>query len=213
MDKLLGRVVCYLRMNPIIRKNEILPPPLDPERFQAIFWYIREHPEQPHSKRVDEVLELLSSLRDDVSTLEKIRVITRLRNVLSRYQWGVRVSPTTEGFHVSHFPANRGKLSSSDEWEYGAVRDLLDVVPYLGKRPRIRRCVESECKEWFFAAKREDQQFCSGICRQRHYDSTPEMRESKKLYMRKHRAAEKKHDERRKTGVGFRGRVKRRAKK
>ncbi len=210
MDRLLGRVVCYLCMNVIIRKNEPLPTHLDPEQFEAIFWHIREHPEQPQSKRVEEVLELVSNLRDDLSTPEGIRVITRLRNVLSRYRWGVKVSPTSKGFHVSHFPANRGMLSSSDEWEYGAVRALLDLVPYLGKRPRIRRCAETGCRKWFFAAKREDRQWCSPNCRQRHYDSDPEMRKSKKLYMRKYRADEKKREESRKRGVGFRGRVKHR---
>jgi hypothetical protein len=179
--------------------------PTDPEQFDAIFRHIREHPKQPQSKRVEELLGLLSSLRDDLSKPEKVRVITRLFNVLSNFRWNVRVSPTAEGFRTIYFPADRGHLSSADEWEYGAVRDLLELVPYLGKWPRIRRC--AECKGWLFAAKRRDKQFHDGICRQRHYDSSPEMRESKKLYMRKYRADEKKREESRKIGVGFKGRA------
>lgn len=209
MDKLLRRVLCYLRMRAIIHKNDIMPSHRDPENFESIFWHIREHPEEPQSKRIEEVLELLSGLRDDLSMPEKIRVITGLRYVLSNYRWSVQVSPTSEGFRAIYFPADRGKLSSSDKWEYEAVRDLLDLVPYLGKQPRIRRC--AECEEWFFAAKREDQQWCGGICRQRHYDSAPEMREKKKLYMRDYREKEKKREERRKMRIGVRGPAKRRA--
>jgi hypothetical protein len=174
-------------MKAIISKNEILPSHLDPEHFGSIFWHIREHPEEPQSKRVGEVLELLSSLRDDLSTRGKGQVIARLRHVLSNYRWGVHVSPTSEGFRAIYFPADRG---SFDKWEYEAVRDLLDLVPYLGKPPRVRRC--AECKAWFFAAKKNDQQYCDGVCRQHRYDSSPEMRESKKLYMRKYREDEKK---------------------
>jgi hypothetical protein len=198
-----------LTMISTYRKNELLPIHLDPEQFEAIFRHIREHSEQPQSKRVEEVLELLSGLRDDLTTPEKIGVITRLRNVLSNYRWSVHVSPTREGLRVVHFPADRGGLSPSDKWEYDAVRDLLELVPYVGKRPRIRRC--AECKEWLFVTGRR--RFCDSSdrnCRQRHYDSKPEIRESKKLYMSKYREDEKKRQKNRKTGVGFRGRVTRR---
>jgi hypothetical protein len=209
MDKLLRRVVCYLRMKAIIHKNEVLPSHLDPEQFESIFWHIRERPEKPQSKRVEEVLKLLSSLRYDLSTRDKGQVLTRLRNALRRYQWVSFISPTSEGLRVIRGIADRANLSEDDLWEYWAVGTLLDIVPYLGNRPRIRRC--AECQEWFFAAKRDDKRWCDRNCRQRHYDSAPEMRESKRLYMRNYRDEEKKREERRKRSVGFRGRVKRRA--
>ncbi len=180
-------------MNAIIRKNEILPPHLDPERFAAIFWHIREHPGTPQSKRVEWVLELLSSLRDvrrlrdRVSKLEQMQILTRLRNALRAYRWVTQISPTSKGFHASLRTADIG-LSGEDAWEYEAIGILLDIVPYLGgKRPRIRRCADAACNEWFFAAKREDQQFCSGNCRQHHYDNHPTMRARKKRYMRGYR--------------------------
>ena len=67
-------------------------------------------------------------------------------------------------------------------------------------------------KGWFFAAKREDQKFSKrGACRQNHYDSVPELREHKKLYIQKYRDEEKKREERRNMRIGFRGPVKRRA--
>lgn len=206
MDKLSGRVVCYLRMKSIIRKNEILPSHLDPEQFESIFWHIREYPEQPQSKRVEQVLKLLSSLSDDLSTLGKAQALTRLRNALRRYQWVSFVSPTSEGLWVSRGIADRVNLSEDDVWEYEAVRNLLDLVPYLGKRPRIRRC--AECQEWFFAARRSDQQWCDRNCRQRHYDSAPEMRKKKKLYMQEYREGQKERVERENIRVAFRGRVK-----
>jgi hypothetical protein len=199
------RVVCYLRMVNFIRKNEFMPTGPDTEHFDAIFRYILEHPKQPQSKRVEALLDLLSSLRDDISKLEKVQVISGLHNLLGNFRWSVQVSPTSEGFRAIYFPADRGHLSSADKWEYGAVRDLLELVPYLGKRPRIRRC--AECEKWLFAAKRSDQQFCDGICRQKHYDSSPEMRESKKLYMREHRADEKRREESSKIGVRSGGRA------
>ncbi|HWO33664.1 MAG TPA: hypothetical protein VNO32_33115, partial [Candidatus Acidoferrum sp.] len=184
---------------------------LDRERFEEIFWQIREHPEKAQSKRVEEVLELLSSLRDDLSKSEKLGIITRLRGLLSAYQWVVQVDPTPDGYRAIHTIADRGRLSQDDLWERRAIRDLLDVVPYLGKRPRIRRC--AECSEWFYAAQREDQEWCSSNCRQHHYDSDPEMRGRKKLYMRKHRLEEKKREESIKRRVGFGSRVKSSAKK
>ena len=186
-----------------MRKNELMPTGPDPEQFDAIFRHIREHPKQPQSMRVEELLSLVSSLREDISKLERVRVINGLRNLLSNFRWSVQVSPTAEGFRTIYFPADRGNLSSADQWEYAAVCDLLELVPYLGKRPRIRRC--AECEEWLFAAKRSDQQFCDngGICRQKHYDRSPEMRESKKLYMRERRADEKRREESSKIGVRF----------
>jgi hypothetical protein len=176
-------------MKSLIRKNEGLP---DPERLVEIFRDIKENPEKPQSKRVEEFLELLSRLREDLSTSEKVPIIIRLRGLLGAYQWTVQVSPTPEGFRAIHLIANREKLSPDDLWEREAVRDLMGVVPYLDKRP-IRRC--AECQEWFFAAKREDQQWCNGNCRQRHYDSNPDIRASKKRYMRQYRVDEKKREE------------------
>jgi hypothetical protein len=198
-------------MKDIIRKNDNLPIHLDRERFEEVFRDISKHPEKPQSKRVEECLELLSSLREDLRGLERVQIVTRLGHLLSAYQWVVQISPTPKGFRAIRLIADRGRLSQDDLWEREAIRDLLDVVPYIGKQPRIRRC--AECNEWFYAAKREDQQWCSSNCRQHHYDSDPEMRGRKKLYMRKHRVEEKKREESIKRRVGFGSRVKSSAKK
>lgn len=170
-------------MNVVIRKNDLL----DRERLEDIFRHLQEHP----SKQVEECLDLLSSLRADLGTSEKVRITAQLRHVLSKYQWVVQVSPTAEGFRAIYFNADRGKLSRDEQWERDAIRDLLEAVPYLGKWPRIRRC--DECHEWFLA-KRDDQRqrWCPGTCRQHHYDSDPKIRAEKKRYMREYRRVVKK---------------------
>ena len=193
-------------MKRIIRKNGIMPEHLDPEQIGSIFRYIEEHPKRLQAERVAEILESLSSLREGSPKLEKMQTLARLRQLLSNYRWTAEVSPSSQGLVTIMLPAERG-LSADDKWGYAAVHDLLDLVPYLGKTPRIRRC--AECQRWFFAAKREDQQYCGANCRQRHYDTAPEIRASKKGYMRKYRADQKRLARNPKSGVGLRGSRKR----
>ena len=130
-----------------------------------------------------------------------MRVVTGLRNALSHYQWVSRVAYTAQGYRVVSTIVNTEKSKDVD-WEHWAVGYLLDAVPHLGKRPRIRRCVE--CRRWFYAAMREDQQYCSGNCRQRRYDNDPEKRDKKLAHMKKLYADEKARSRDPKSGVGLR---------
>lgn len=198
-------------MKSFIRKNKILPSHLDAERFLEVFEYIKAHPEMPQSQNVEKVLELISSFRDDLSTREEMKIFTRLRLTLATYRWSVRLSPSSEGLHVVHEMAEKYDegTSEANRWEYGAISLLLDILPYLGNRPRIRRCANAACRQWFFAVNREDQEFCSGNCRQHHYDSDPQMRKKKREYMRKRRIKDRERDEEARRAIGFRGRVKR----
>jgi hypothetical protein len=195
-------------MREIIRKKNILPIHLDLERFEAIFARLEKDPGNPHSKRVERILDLLSGLRDDIPTRENMRNVTGLRNALGRYRWASRVTNTAQGYRVFYTIADRDTLSKDDEWEYGAVRDLLDTVPYTRGRSRIRRCEQEECRRWFFAAVREDQLYCSGKCRQRRYDSDPEKRDKKLAHMKKLYADEKARRLNPKSGVGLRRKAK-----
>lgn len=193
-----------------IHKNERLPSHLDTERFPEIFEYIKAHPERPQSQNVERVLELMSRFRDDLSTREKMTIFTRLRLTLGTYRWAVRLGATRKGFHVVHEMASKYEKGSSDadRWEYSTISLLIDVLPYLGKWPRIRRCADAACRQWFFAAKREDQEFCGVNCKQHHYDSDPQIRTQKREYMRNYRINEKEREERSKKAIGFRGEVK-----
>jgi hypothetical protein len=184
-------------MSAIFRKQKILPSHLDVEQLEDIFAHLEKHPEKPQSKRVEKILELLSCLGSDS---ERVRVRIGLDNALRGYQWVRKVKLTPdEGFRVTHAAADRGNLSKDDDWEYRAVGVLLDVVPYIGKPPRIRRC--EECRGWFFA-KNNTRKWHDG-CRQRHYAKDPAARAKKKEYMSNRYDAEKKRSKNPKSGVGL----------
>jgi hypothetical protein len=187
-------------MSDIIRKRTILPSHLDAEQLEEIFARIEEQPEKPQSKRVERILELLSCLRSDASGSERVRVHIGLQNALRGYHWVSKVKPTPEGFRVIQAVADRENLSADDLWEYRAVSVLLDVVPYLGKPPRIRRC--PECQRWLFA-ENNTRKWHDG-CRQRHYAKKPETRTKKNEYERNRYIAEKKRARNPKSGVGLR---------
>lgn len=198
-------------MSENIRKTKLLPIHLDEEQLDAHFRHLEAHPETPQSQRVEKILGLLSALRDDMTTLDsgQGQVIIRLRNALRHYQWVSHIAPTSEGYRVIRTAADRENQSKEDLWEYGAVRDLLDCVPYLGNPPRIRRCADAVCQRWFFAAKRADQQFCSGKCRQHHYDSDKETRTKKNAAMRRLYALKKRLSRNPKSGIGLERRAER----
>jgi len=175
------------------RKQQVLPEHLDKEQFEAYFERLERYPDKPHSQRIEKILELISALKEDASTAERSRILTSLRNALRHYKWVSQISPTREGLRVISFPARRGHHSADVEWEYGAVNDLLALIPYLGRRPRIRRCELSTCRKWFFAAKRDDQRFHHTNCKQNNYDNE---KSEKRTYMRTHRARKKAQERR-----------------
>jgi hypothetical protein len=168
------------------RKSDILPRNLDAEQLGMIFERIREYPENPQSKRVEEILEMLSRWREGARSLEKAQVLARLNRLLSDYRWAFMASLSKQGLMTFPFAADRGRLSKDDQWGYAAIGTLLQLVPYLGKQSRIRRCANKECREWMFAGNNK-KLFHSGTCRQRAYDSKPENRERKKKYSKDHR--------------------------
>lgn len=186
-----------------MRKNKILPHQLDALRFEDIFRSIQEHPGRDQSVRVEKVLECLSALRSDSTTREKMRVITRLRGLIKHYVWERRVIPQGNAFGMVTLIRRDGQeqLSREELWERESVGFLLDAVPYLGNVPRIRRC--AECSAWFFAAKRITQEYCSGNCRQHHYDNDPVRKSAKADDMRQRRVDAKGHTQNPKSGVGL----------
>jgi hypothetical protein len=190
-------------MSDNIRKQTVLPAHLDYERLVEIFTRLEAQSEKEQSQRVEKILDLLSRLGDDLVGSEKVRVITSLRNALHRYHWMSQVSPTLQGYRVITFFTRKELLSKDDVWEYEAVRVLLEIVPYLGRRPRIRRCADAQCRKWFFAAKRDDQKFCGGNCKQHNYENAPEKRAKKRDSMRALYAAEKARARNPKSGVGL----------
>jgi hypothetical protein len=165
------------------RKTEILPPHLDPEQIQSIFERIEVYPKLEQSRQVEKILELFSKFRAGLSPRKKGEILAELARILRPYAWAVQVSMNAR---VIYFPANRGSLSRDEEWGYSAVGALLSLIPYLGDRPRIRRCAMPDCERWIFAvnAKRT---FCDGACKQRHYDRDTVRREKRKATNKKNR--------------------------
>jgi hypothetical protein len=190
-----------------MRKNEILPIHLDAFQLDEIFRRIRERPKEDESVRVEKILECLSVLRSDSPTREKMQVVARLRRLIKHYAWERRVIPQGNVFRVVTLFSRDGEdqLSREEVWERQSVGSLLDTVPYLGNPPRIRRC--AECAAWFFAAKRITQEYCSGNCRQHHYDNDPARKAAKAAEMRRLRA-EAKRRQNPKSAVGL-GRTRR----
>jgi hypothetical protein len=209
-------VVCYLRMKQRNRKNANTPgwvklgltqrgfESLEGAMADELFRHLETKPNLIQSKRVEQILDLLSRLGTDN---RDFFTFSQLREPLKRYKWRYRLVLGRGG--LSSQLDFGEEMSEADEWEHKAVRFLLSLVPH--HLNRLRRC--AYCKGWFFAEKRSDQKWCKrGSCRQHHYDNDPARRADKKLYMRDYRAKEKKREERLKRGVKFRGAVKRRAK-
>lgn len=189
------------------RKNENMPEPLDSERIWSIFQRMVYHPETEQSKRVAEILDRMAILRGNAPSQEKMGVKAQLDRLLSKYKWGVMVSPSKQGLVTVFYPADRS-LTGDDRWEYEAVR----MLPYLGERPRIRRC--EECGEWLYAGRNAKQRFCdnNGRCRQHAWDSKPGHKERKRRNAEKSRASQKELDAGAKKAVGYTKPMKRRAK-
>jgi len=162
---------------------------------------------EPHSRcgeRVERVLVLLKQLQSPASRRDAMNAVTVLRGLLRRYRWVYQVSPTLQGYRAIRVPAKRETLTDDDVWEHNAVRDLLDLLQQEGSLSRVRRCVV--CNGWLFAAKRNDQEFCSRNCRQNRYDNDPKRKAEHRAKMRDLYALKKELARNPKAGVGLKTR-------
>lgn len=174
--------------------------------FAAILRGVDLRSSKPQSKRIERLLELLSSLGGPLGKQKRMETFTELRCALSRYQWTRTVEPFGKGLVVITRPAIV-KLSEDDAWECRTADDLLGFASLPDGASRIRRCEIERCRAWFYASGRKDQRWCSGRCRQYHYDNSEERKEKRRLSaktaMRSFRKREKRKDERIKKAVGF----------
>jgi hypothetical protein len=166
-------------MKAIIRKNDISQAKLMGAVADEIFRHLESRPDSARSRRVAQILELLSRIgRGDAAAF------FGKGDLLSRYKWhyGLTYSKS-RGLCADLVFTN--DLGAEAAWEYRAVRFLMGLVP--NHINRLRRC--EGCNLWLFAAGRADQVFCKrGACRQAHYDDDPERRKRKAAYMKKLRA-------------------------
>jgi hypothetical protein len=153
-----------------------------------IFSHLETRPNSVRSRRVTEILELLSRIGhgDAAAFFGK-------RDLLSRYKWHYGLT-YSRGHGLCADLVFTENLSAEAAWEYRAVRFLMSLVP--DNINRLRRCASEGCNRWFFAATAK-RIFCKrGACRQNHYDNDPERRKSKAAHMKELRKAEKDRAER-----------------
>jgi hypothetical protein len=191
------------------RKNEIATDPA-PELW-AIFERLENGRKTEQSKRVGRILELLSSLGQNPRGLEAANVTSELWHLLGRFRWVSRahISRTAEGYRaIFRRVPEEEHLSHADKWEYDAVANLLEITDQPGALSRLRQCGNPECRRWLFTPKGKTRQFCDNknVCKQRAFDSDPEQRETKRVYMSKRYEDEKTRKLNPKCGVGLRQR-------
>jgi hypothetical protein len=196
------------------RKTDFLT--LDEYDWAELFEQLRENPNAPHVASVRRILELLKALTPGVKRRPDVRVFAELNARLAKYQWHSLVSPSTQG--ATEFFRSPMGTTGAEEWEYVAVRWLLELFRKHGELDRVHLCEmhgkRAECAGWFYG--RPNKPFCSSLCKQYRYDSKDEVkarRARNAKHNRDYRANIKRQEEREKKRVGYKGDFRFRAEK
>jgi len=156
------------------RKTDFLT--LDEYDWAELFEQLRENPNAPHVASVRRILELLKALTPGVKRRPDVRVFAELNARLAKYQWHSLVSPSTQG--ATEFFRSPMGTTGAEEWEYVAVRWLLELFRKHGELDRVHLCEmhgkRAECAGWFYG--RPNKPFCSSLCKQYRYDSKDEVK-------------------------------------
>lgn len=200
-----------------VRKYLPMPRHIGKTRLDEFDWYdmfsrFRERGHDPRVVRVSRILELLKTPLNPLTHTE-----LNGPELLGRYKWHSVVQPSRQGrIEVLRPP------QGADEWEYTAVRWLLNLLRESGELDRVHKCKmwgkRDDCLGWFYARPYGNRdRFCSDACKQFEYDSEPEIKARRRAQNAKHnqdyRKNQKIEDERRKRGVGFGRAISRRAKR
>jgi len=166
-----GRLVLWLAGNEYGRRKRIIKP--SDERTAEF-------------NRVHKILmlakEALALGRNSRSTetskkSERVRLLQQIDLYLRRYNFRLRANDSLGPDWTEH------GVPPVDPSEAQAIVYLLNLAN-LGLVDRIRQC--KCCTTWFFAKFRH-QLFCKTSCQQNVYTKTPEWRNHRREYMRKHR--------------------------
>jgi hypothetical protein len=79
---------------------------------------------------------------------------------------------------------------SADGFVGYLVNAIADLVQ-RGLLSRLREC--KQCKDWFYA-NRVNKIFCTPLCSKKNWQSSPEGRESRKVYMREYMSKRRKQE-------------------
>jgi len=195
------------------------------ESGNAILEKFGSGPQNPFKQRIADLLDLLQQvdraeklLWEDLSNgmhrlrwtgstqefqdLERIpaerkydALLGRINHLLQRYRSAPVLQPPF--FDVDEFTGLRfyweldrgGKWKN---WENEAVRLILNVINRK-EFHRLRRC--RNCSKWFYG-RTDHQVHCSDNCRKQFAAKDPRFKERRRLYMAKHRKAEKEEEAR-----------------
>jgi hypothetical protein len=155
---------------------------------------------EPHARDMTEGRTWLwPNFKFDDPTSEDLN--TRGEQLLKRVNARLRCYPQFPGIMLvaderSLRLAECQQISTSNYLEQGCVWGVLGLLEEETLH-RLRLCLRSECRRWFFAAI-DHQKYCSGSCRQRHAAQDEAFKEKRRLYMRKRRRDEKAFDAREK---------------
>jgi hypothetical protein len=170
--------------------------------FADLFSRLNERPEDPQTMRVEHILGLLCKFGEGPG-IEFLLLLKQFGDALSLYRWSSQVSYSRKGLQSAFIAADADGLTAEDAWEHQAVSGLLWLTRDPRLLSRIRRCKNKECQKLFFAAKRTDQEFHAGKCRQHFYDSDDVTRKKKRKYMKTYYAANKERERNPKSGIGL----------
>ena len=157
-------------------------------------------------RRLGEIVRLVQSLQGDLSRADRRDNLTRLRVLLSAYEYVHGVTPN--GVPVM-LPSSRS-VPEFETWERSAVAEVVSMARDPKTLSRIRRC---SCGDWFLVRGRLDRVTCSAACKQRRVYDDPAKREQKRQAMREHRRREKERLVRELERVGYAGNSTGRAKR
>lgn len=91
------------------------------------------------------------------------------------------------------YPVGEGwKVDWKSDSDLVAHRFVIVLLARDGVLRRVRCCLVSDCRKWFFAKRRRDQKCCSESCRKKKYGSSPKGKAHKRKYMRGYMAAKRK---------------------
>ena len=175
----------------------------------VLFRLFRDDSTKPEVKRVEKVLSLMVAAQthliemhtylrsgDDLGSVSKFLSLHRrhkeserayymalkqLQTALKRYRWRSSIKGDLDGFGEELEWDDATTSGGHANWEYAAVRLLLNKTREPGTLSRFRKC--SECHEWFYAAT-SHQHFCKDGCRRRNASRDPEFKAKRRIYMR-----------------------------
>lgn len=141
-------------------------------------------------------------MKEQRGTLGELQALRALDKPLGRYRWSCQIAT---GRNVRIYWRGVGVRNEEENWEYVAVRKLLELLEKPKGLDRLYRC--GFCRKTLLARtnKGRPPEFCPDTtCKQLNHDRKPENKKNKSEYMKEYYEDGKKRLNNRKSGVGLR---------